>query len=107
MRATSDGIANFGYAVEILMQIESAYDLEIPDSTLQQINAWEDMTIRDLIAAVRRHLPTAAAVDNFRAEELVLSAVKAEYPNAPNSLRYDVRLIEAISPQRDYGGSYS
>ncbi len=105
MRALCDKTATFFDAVQIIMQIEEDQAVEIPDSVVEQVEPWEELAIRDLVEATERCL----AIDHGSrsdAEAAVISAIKTQYPSAPEMLPFDVPLLDAIAPDRDYGDSY-
>jgi hypothetical protein len=105
MRALSDDAATFFDAVQIIMQVEDDLGIEIPDSTVEEIKPWEQLTIRDLIVVTDRCVPEPRAVKST-AEGAVASAIRTLFPSSPDPLSYDTPLQDALSPNREYGASY-
>jgi predicted RNA-binding Zn-ribbon protein involved in translation (DUF1610 family) len=97
MRRLADEAATFFDAVMILMHIEERFGIIILDQTVEAICPWNDLTLQDLVAAVQQ---TDTSVVLSQAEQVVLSAVRTEFPNAPEPLNFNMPLLDAISPYR-------
>ncbi|MCA9178805.1 MAG: hypothetical protein KDB14_30290 [Planctomycetales bacterium] len=104
MRAQCDKAAAFFSAVQIILQIESEHGLHIPDTVVEQIKPWEELTIRDLVEATNRCL-AADCRPLHQTEAMVASAIKSAFPDAPDMLDFDAPIMDAIEPDRDYGDS--
>ncbi len=97
MRHTADESATFFDAIQILMCVEERLGIEISDETVEAIRPWSDLTLHDLATAVQR---ADTSQTFFQTEQVVLSAVKAEFPSAPELLDFSLPLLDAISPHR-------
>jgi len=100
MRRSIDDTATFYDAILIIMQIEERLGIIIADERVEEIRAWSDLSLHDLTTVVRS-LSTDASVS---VDEVVLSAVRAAFPNAPEAIDFAAPLLDAISPRRDYRG---
>jgi hypothetical protein len=105
MRASCDKAATVFGAVQIIMQIEDDQGLKIPDAVVEQIKSWEELTIRNLVEAARRSLVADCRLPH-ESEMMVTSAIKSQFPSSPDILDFDVPLLDAIAPGRNYGDSY-
>jgi len=105
MRASCDGAAAFLFAAQIIMRIEDDQGLEIPDSVVERIRPWEELTIRDLVEATARSLVADGRTPQ-ESEIMVTSAIKSQFPSAPDILDFNAPLLNAIAMDRTYGDEY-
>jgi hypothetical protein len=84
---------NFFYAVEILMQLEKAYGISVAGETVEVIRPWSELTLQDLATAAER---SSGWLNSVCACEAVYTAVRKEFPNAPESLDFTVPLRDAL-----------
>jgi hypothetical protein len=105
MRASCDGAAAFLFAAQIIMRIEDDQGLEIPDSVVERIRDWEELTIRDLVEATARSLVADGRTPQ-ESEIMVTSAIKSQFPSAPDILDFNAPLLDAIAMDRTYGDEY-
>ncbi len=105
MRTSCDGAATFFCAVQIIMQIEGDQGLKIPDAIVERIKPWEELTIRDLVEATSRCLVTESRLPQ-ESEMMVRSAIKSQFPSAPDTIDFDTPLLAAIAIDRTCGDEY-
>ena len=92
MTEAYDKCATHYDAVRILLQIEDEQGIRIPDSAIEQITAWEKITVGHLISAAHSCL----GKDRFTESEAtaaVRSAIIAEFPSAPTEFSTDDRSL--------------
>ncbi len=91
--STVEDTTNFFYAVEILMQLEKACGISVADETVENIRPWEELTLQDLVIAAER---SSEQQNSAWAYEAVYTAVRKEFPHAPESLDFTVPLRDAL-----------
>jgi hypothetical protein len=101
MRRLADDTAAFFNAVAIIVNVEAQLEITITDDAVLEIHDWIELTLHDLVEAVRRSAPSVPA--NL-AEEAIRLAVLKEFPDAPQPLNFTVLLLDALSSPRKYGG---
>lgn len=105
MRASCEGAVAFFGAVQIITQIEDDHGLKIPDAVVEEIKPWEELTIRDLVEATSRCLVADCRLPQ-ESEMMVTSAIKSQFPSAPDIIDFDTPLLDAIAMDRTYGDEY-
>ncbi|MEM7010564.1 MAG: hypothetical protein AAF585_03680 [Verrucomicrobiota bacterium] len=106
MRQFSDEVRTFFDSVQIILQIEEDHAIQIPDSVIESISPWEELTLRNLVTATQRCLHTSLDHPDS-AEVAVTTAVEKLFPSISRPIDFDAPLLEAIAPDRAYGESYS
>jgi hypothetical protein len=103
MRRTMDDASAFIKAIAILMHVEEQLGINIADETVEAIRPWVDLSLRDLATAAQLSMAADDSDASGRAENAVLAAVQANYPDAPAPPNFEVPLLDAIAFRRSYG----
>jgi hypothetical protein len=101
MRRSVDEVAIFSSALPIIMHVEKHLGITITDESAEEVCARNELTLTDLASLVRRASPS---VSPTLADEAIVSAVRSEFPRAPESPDFTAPLLDAISKQPHYGG---
>lgn len=101
MRRTVDEVSTSYNATLIIMRIEEELGITIPEEMEEPACTSNDVTLHDLVMIVNR---CSLTLDFAKAEQVVRSAVRAEFPDAPESLDFTAPLLNAIALNRKYGG---
>ena len=101
MRKLVDETATAVNALKIITQAEKLLNVTIPDEFVEEIDALNELTLADLAAVAHRSSPSSSSTV---IDDVIRSAVRAEFPSAPEPLDYKLPLIDALSRPRKYGG---
>jgi len=97
MRRSADDWGSFCCVAYILGQVEDRFGVTIPDPPWDSEGHWTGLTLLDLAVTVRHAVPSYSSA---QVDEAILSAVRIEFPGAPDLLDYTLPLLDAICPKR-------
>lgn len=101
MRGMVDETAAFWSAITLIMHVEKHLGITITDESVEEVRAWKELTLTDLVTVARR---VSSSVSPTLADKAIRSAVRSEFPGAPESPDFTAPLLDAINKPRRYDG---
>ena len=96
MNELVDENSSFHDAISLLMRVESNLEIEVPDEAIEKVRPWKQvrwLTVREIASAVH----TVADASSFSSiVDVVVSAVKEEFPQCPAEFDIDLPLHDVI-----------